>query len=249
MGKNKNKGSPRNYTLASGVARFSKSAMFHKKAIYKFMKKKAPAKESKKKAVFVEKKIGGAKNGGTRMVRVKKLANDYPTAVKAAKKPFASCQKSHPAKLRSSITPGVVAIVLAGVHKGKHVIVLKQLQSGLLLITGPMTLNGCPLRRINQRFIIATKTKVDVSSVKVPDTLNDAYFARVKAENVKKDGVFADNKKQKYAPSDERKKDQGEVDKQVMAAISKHPEGALMKKYLASVFRLQKGQYPHNMVF
>ena len=37
----------------------------------------------------------------------------------------------------------------------------------------------------------------------------------MKAENVKKDGVFADNKKQKYAPSDERKKDQGEVDKQV----------------------------------
>ena len=34
----------------------------------------APAKPT-----FVEKPIGGAKNGGTRMVRVKKAVNDYPT--------------------------------------------------------------------------------------------------------------------------------------------------------------------------
>ena len=32
-----------------------------------------------KKPTFVEKPIGGAKNGGTRMVRVKKAVNDYPT--------------------------------------------------------------------------------------------------------------------------------------------------------------------------
>jgi len=34
----------------------------------------APAKPT-----FVEKPIGGAKNGGTRMVRVKKAVNNYPT--------------------------------------------------------------------------------------------------------------------------------------------------------------------------
>lgn len=32
-----------------------------------------------KKPAFVEKKIGGAKNGGTRMVPTKKAVNDYPT--------------------------------------------------------------------------------------------------------------------------------------------------------------------------
>merc|ERR1719348_2941773 len=122
------------------------------------------------------------------MVRVKKLKNDYPTALKPVQKKHQSCFKSHTRRIRSSITPGVVAIVLAGVHKGKHVVILKQLASGLLLVTGPMSVNGCPLRRINQRFVIATKTKLDVSGVKVPENVNDAYFARVKAEGKKKEG-------------------------------------------------------------
>ena len=31
---------------------------------------------------------------------------------------------------------------------------------------------------ILQRFLLATSTKVDVSGVKVPDSINDKYFAR-----------------------------------------------------------------------
>ena len=34
------------------------------------------------------------------------------------------------------------------------------------------------LCRVNQRFLLATSTKIDVSGVKVPDTINDKYFAR-----------------------------------------------------------------------
>merc|ERR1711894_141820 len=52
---------------------------YHKKAIYKFTKKVNKKAAPKKTVVFVEKKVGGAKNGGTRMVRAKKLANDVPT--------------------------------------------------------------------------------------------------------------------------------------------------------------------------
>merc|ERR1712154_398427 len=66
-------------------------------------------------------------------------------------------------------------------------------------VTGPFKLNGTPLRRVNQRFLLATATKIDVSGVKVPDNINDKYFARIKAEKgAKKDGEIFDAKKEEY---------------------------------------------------
>lgn len=63
---------PRNYMIgSSGVMRWSSSAMYGKKALYKFVKKskakKAVAKPAPKKNL-VTKKVGGEKNGGTRLV-------------------------------------------------------------------------------------------------------------------------------------------------------------------------------------
>jgi len=252
MAKNKNKGKPRNYALESGVYRFGKSATYHKKAIYKFTKKKVAKKAAPKSPVFVEKKIGGAKNGGTRMVRVKKLAgaNDIPTLDAPAPGTSVNFFSKHKRSVRPSLAPGVVAILLAGVHKGKRVIVLKQLETGLLLVTGPYKINGTPLRRVNQRFLLATSTKIDVSGVKVPDTVNDKYFARIKAEKTaKKEGDIFDAKKEGYKPSEQRKKDQVAIDTQVLAAIKKHKEGKVLAQYLKTSFALSKGQYPHTMSF
>ena len=48
-------------------------------------------------------------------------------------------------------------------------------------MSGPYALNGCPLRRVNQRYLLATKTKVDVSGVAIPEHVNDAYFKRAAA--------------------------------------------------------------------
>ncbi|CAN0546224.1 unnamed protein product, partial [Ectocarpus sp. 8 AP-2014] len=237
MAKNKNVGKPRNYTLESGVYRFGKSATYRKKAIYKFTKKVAAKAAPAVKPLFVQKKVGGAKNGETRMVRVTKLATDYPTKDPAPKGTSKNFFSGHARKLRASLAPGAIAIVLAGVHKGKRVIVLKQLETGLLLVTGPHKLNGCPMRRINQRYLLATSAKIDLAGVSVPENVNDKYFARVKAEKAsKKEGDIFDAKKEAYKPSEQRKADQVTVDTQILEAIKKNADGKVLKQYLRASF-------------
>merc|ERR1712183_220897 len=157
MAKNKNVGKPRNYALESGVYRFGKSKTYHKKAVYKFVKKTTPKKAADTKPTFVEKPVKGDKNGGKRMVRVKRLRSDVPTYVRPGRRTSKQFFSKHARSLRPSLQPGTVAVVLAGAHKGKRVLVLKQLASGLVLITGPMKLNGCPMRRVNQHYLLATK--------------------------------------------------------------------------------------------
>lgn len=63
--------------------------------------------------------------------------------------------------------------------------------------TGPYKYNGYPLRRINQNYVIATKTKIDISQVQIPDNLNDEYFRRSKKLNKKStDADIFSSKKQ-----------------------------------------------------
>merc|ERR1712129_364099 len=75
-----------------------------------------------------------------------------------------------------------------GPHRGRRVIYLKQMkQSGLLLVTGPFAVNGVPLRRVSQRFVIVTTTNVDVSALTGLDEVEDEYFRTSKPSKNKKE--------------------------------------------------------------
>merc|ERR1711924_237491 len=121
-------------------------------------------------------------------------------------------------KLRQSVTPGTVLIMLAGRFKGCRVVFLKQLDSGLLLISGPYKVNGVPLRRVPQSMVIATQTKVDISGVKIPAEVNDNFFKKSKSTKKKDDELFFE--KDKEEPLDEsRKAVQAQVDAGIEGAI------------------------------
>jgi len=165
-------------------------------------------------------------------------------------------RKQHPAKLRKSLQPGTVLILLAGKFKGRRVVLLRALPSGLLVVSGPYKLNGVPLRRVNPAYVIATKTRVDISKVKLSDKIQDSFFKpaiapkRVKAEDKKNKAEAAffnkPGKVNRTHLTPEQVAIQKEVDAQLLSAIKAVP---LLAAYLRRPFSLARGQRPHEMVF
>lgn len=167
------------------------------------------------------------------------VSNDEPVTKKVA-------QTARPQKLRASLVPGTVLILLAGRFRGKRVVYLKNLEDGTLLVTGPFKINGVPLRRVNSRYVIATSTKVDIASVDA-DKFNVAYFAREKApKGEKSESAFFDENAPKKEIKAERVEDQKKVDAALLGEIKKTP---LLKQYLAASFSLKSGDKPHLLKF
>ncbi|VEU19300.1 DEKNAAC100020 [Brettanomyces naardenensis] len=167
----------------------------------------------------------------------------YPTENTVAKK---TRKTIRPQKLRASLVPGTVLILLAGRFRGKRVVYLKNLEDGTLLVTGPFKINGVPLRRVNARFVIATKTSVNISELEL-SKFKVEYFAREKkAKNTKSEKEFFGEAGSKKEIKSERVEDQKSIDKALLGEIKKTP---LLKQYLASSFSLKTGDRPHAMVF
>lgn len=149
-----------------------------------------------------------------------------------------------PATLRGKITPGQVLILLAGKHQGKRVVFLKQLEGGLLLVTGPYKYNGVPLKRIPQSYTIATSSKIDVAGADCSG-INDAYFAKDKTKTSKSEAAFFTPAKEKKPLSDAKKAMQKKVDSGITGKV----QDPMIKKYLKTKFKLRNGMFPHNLKF
>ena len=122
---------------------------------------------------------------------VKKFTSWYPADdVKQQKKR----RTPKPAKLRKGIVPGSVLILLSGRFRGKRVVFLKQLPSGLLLVTGPFKFNGVPIKRVNQVYTVTTTTKVDLAGVDTAKITDALFKKEKKAKSASEDKFFAESK-------------------------------------------------------
>ncbi|CAH8628646.1 unnamed protein product [Heterobilharzia americana] len=165
-------------------------------------------------------------------------------------------------RIRSSLSDsGVIVILLAGRHRGKRVVCLgRQKSSGLLLVTGPYCYNGCPLRRVHPDYVIATKTKIDLSELSLPKRIHGKdYFRRstsIKSHKFDREKHFKDileqgdkNHTPIYTPSNEKKSDQIYIDDEVKKAIKLHTDSKILIAYLKSLFSIGKYDRPHEMFF
>jgi large subunit ribosomal protein L6e len=141
----------RSKPIAPHVGRLSRSQLAAKRGLFKggsasksslgmsltrvAGKKTSTAPAKAEQPAYTEKAIGGKANGEKRLVPTSKASKYYPA--EDVRRPKVSRKTAGKTALRSSITPGTVLILLAGRFSGKRVVFLKQLDSGLLLVTGP----------------------------------------------------------------------------------------------------------------
>jgi len=265
--KKKHTGKPKNDLLAPGIRRFGRNHWKRLTGRHHKFTKALKAGVKPKKRTYPGAGVSQPFNKKETRVVHHKTARVYPAESRPKKLPTAHALR--PAKVRASLRPGVVAILLAGRYKGQRVVVLKALTSGLLLVTGPYKINGIPLRRVNPAYVIATSTSVDLKGVNIPASLNDEYFRKVKkldrkaadakkaASKSKKGDKKSEKKGEKESKQEkyvvkkrkinaQRIADQKTVDEALLKNIKAVPQ---LSQYLGSLFSLKNGDFPHLMKF
>merc|ERR1712072_500259 len=121
-------------------------------------------------------------------------------------------------KLKSSLVPGAIVILLAG----------------------PFKVNGIPLRRVPQSYVIGTSTVVDVSGADT-SSVSDSLFKKPKSAKKKADGPFSEDEPKKPLDA-EAKALQAKVD----GGVKLDDE---LQGYLKSKFGLSRADLPHEMSF
>jgi large subunit ribosomal protein L6e len=101
---------------------------------------------------------------------------------------------------------------------------------------GPYAVNGVPLRRVNQKYVIATSTKVPLTGVDVA-AIDDSFFARESSEPTERTSTYT---------SAARKAAQTAVDAKLTANVQKVEA---LGDYLKSKFSLSRGSKPHTLKF
>ena len=156
-----------------------------------------------------------------------------------------ACKIPKKAHISAELVPGQVVIILSGRFRGRRVVFLKKLETGLLLVTGPYKYNGVPLKRVNAAYVLPTNTKLTIDA-KVADEIKDDFFKRIEIERKEEKDFFADEKTKKERITEERRNAQNKIDTEVKKAVDAVP---MMKEYLRNRFALKNGDKPHLMKF
>ena len=190
--------------------------------------------------------------GGAPKRRLRNSQNTwYPADDERAYIKRASSQP-RPSQGRASVHPGSVVILLSGANRGRRVVVLKRLTSGNLLVTGPHSLNGVSLSRVNPAYVLATSTRVSLTGVTA--NVDDSFFKRGKRftknelKNASEHRVkqAEEGKAHEAKWRSELKSVQKAVDAQLLANIKKE---AHLSGYLGTRFTLSNSTRPHELVF
>jgi len=233
-------------SLQAGALKYTKKEMYKIEAFRKILK---------------QGKIPGEARGVRLVERTdKKTGKKYLLKMNPKKYPVPNLNTPRKAvykqvKLRASVTPGTIGILLKGNQRAKRVIFLKQIDSGLLLVCNPV--NQCAPRTIDHKFFLATKMKVDVSGIQIPEEMNHTFFHNKRAERkaylkaLRKSSILGGDKPEKKvkALTPEKLAVNKKLEDQLTALIEAHPEGAIFKKYMRSLFKLGPRDYPHKMQF